>query len=434
MKNHHLFLWLVLTFFLVGCNQDDSAVEDAPSPLSVSVRGGSNDQVSFPVYVYVFKGESCLLRESIESEQEELSLNLESGVYDLYSVAGISQERYHIPSAAQAEKSTMILLKEGLYSHRDLQAAYNRVTVGGNMPPLEIQLKRKVIYLDKISVSNVPSDATSVKVSISSFIPALCVNGEGAGDPYSFVVTLQRESETLTTWSDLSGYFLIPTAVKAQITVTVTSVSGEKSYSYTANEAFDANRIYSISGSCATSVFNLSGRFIVEEWNKTPIDLEFALTEGEGTSSGNEDTDEPNGGENETGIEVGTAYKGCCVIASDGNQLTLLSPKDISCYFTGLENVYEMNQVVAAKLATFSVANQTGWRVMNRTESDYVYNHVDEVNQAFESIENSQPLVLGKLYLWYDGTSFFTMKLGQVMQGNEWSSSTLIRPVVTVTL
>lgn len=361
-------------------------------------------------------------------------MNLESGVYDLYSVAGISQERYHIPSAAQAEKSTMILLKEGLYSHRDLQAAYNRVTVGGNMPPLEIQLKRKVIYLDKISVSNVPSDATSVKVSISSFSPALCVNGEGAGDPYSFVVILQRESETLTTWSDLSGYFLIPTAVKAQITVTVTSGSGEKSYSYTANEAFDANRIYSISGSCATSVFNLSGRFIVEEWNKTPIDLEFALTEGEGTSSGNEDTDEPNGGENETGIEVGTAYNGCCVIASDGNQLTLLSPKDISCYFTGLENVYEMNQVVAAKLATFSVANQTGWRVMNRTESDYVYNHVDEVNQVFESIENSQPLVLGKLYLWYDGTSFFTMKLGQVMQGNEWSSSTLIRPVVTVTL
>ena len=164
------------------------------------------------------------------------------------------------------------------------------------------------------------------------------------------------------------------------------------------------------------------------------IDLEFALTEGEGTSSGNEDTDEPNGGENETGIEVGTAYQGCCVIASDGNQLTLLSPKDISCYFTGLENVYEMNQVVAAKLATFSVANQTGWRVMNRTESDYVYNHVDEVNQAFESIDNSQPLVLGKLYLWYDGTSFFTMKLGQVMQGNEWSSSTFIRPVVTVTL
>ena len=93
-----------------------------------------------------------------------------------------------------------------------------------------------------------------------------------------------------------------------------------------------------------------------------------------------------------------------------------------------------MNQVVAAKLATFSVANQTGWRVMNRTESDYVYNHVDEVNQAFESIDNSQPLVLGKLYLWYDGTSFFTMKLGQVMQGNEWSSSTFIRPVVTVTL
>lgn len=40
MKNHHLFLWLVLTFFLVGCNQDDSAVEDAPSPLSVSVRAG----------------------------------------------------------------------------------------------------------------------------------------------------------------------------------------------------------------------------------------------------------------------------------------------------------------------------------------------------------------------------------------------------------
>ena len=87
------------------------------------------------------------------------------------------------------------------------------------MQPLEIQLKRKVVYLDKISVSNVPLDATSVKVSISSFRPALCVNGEGAGDPHSFVVTLNRENETSTTWSDLSGYFLIPTAEKAQITV-----------------------------------------------------------------------------------------------------------------------------------------------------------------------------------------------------------------------
>ena len=71
---------------------------------------------------------------------------------------------------------------------------------------------------------------------------------------------------------------------------------------------------------------------------------------------------------------------------------------------------------------------------MNRTESDYVYNHVDVVNQALESIENSQPLVSGKRYLWFDGTSYFAMKLGQVMQGNDWSSSTLIRPVVTVTL
>ena len=434
MKVSKTLLLLVLTFFLVGCSQDDSEVEGTSSVLSVSVRAGSNDQVSFPVYVYVFKGESCLLREFIESAQEELSLNLESGVYDLYSVAGISQERYHIPSAAQADKSTMILLKEGLYAHNDLQAAYNRVTVGGNMQPLEIQLKRKVVYLDKISVSNVPLDATSVKVSISSFRPALCVNGEGAGDPHSFVVTLNRENESSTTWSDLSGYFLIPTAEKAQITVSVTSGSGEKSYSYTANEAFEANRIYAISGSCATSVFNLSGRFIAEDWNKTPIDLEFTLTEGGESSSGNEETDEPRGGNNETGIQVGAAYNGCCVIAAEGKQLTLLSPEDITCYFTGMESVYEMNQVMSAKLATFGAAGLSGWRVMNRTESDYVYNHVDVVNQALESIENSQPLVSGKRYLWFDGTSYFAMKLGQVMQGNDWSSSTLIRPVVTVTL
>ena len=112
----------------------------------------------------------------------------------------------------------------------------------------------------------------------------------------------------------------------------------------------------------------------------------------------------------------------------------IYSPEDITCYFTGMESVYEMNQVMSAKLATFGAAGLSGWRVMNRTESDYVYNHVDVVNQALESIENSQPLVSGKRYLWFDGTSYFAMKLGQVMQGNDWSSSTLIRPVVTVTL
>ena len=62
MKVSKTLLLLVLTFFLVGCSQDDSEVEGTSSVLSVSVRAGSNDQVSFPVYVYVFKGESCLLR------------------------------------------------------------------------------------------------------------------------------------------------------------------------------------------------------------------------------------------------------------------------------------------------------------------------------------------------------------------------------------
>ena len=124
-------------------------------------------EVSFPVNVYVFKGEKCVALQTLTDENHPLSIALTEGDYSVYAIGGASAENYILPSQEDATPSMAIALQAGK-SHGDLMAAKSNVTlVDGGTNTLTLALERKVMLLQNVTLNNIPSAATAVSVTIS---------------------------------------------------------------------------------------------------------------------------------------------------------------------------------------------------------------------------------------------------------------------------
>ena len=106
MKKHTLKTLLVLLFVvsLISCEKytavDEFDNKEANSTLIIRTRAVTAEeaegeaQISYPVNIYVFNdNDRCVKYTTINSEDEELSLNLPEGGYDVYAIAGANAEK-----------------------------------------------------------------------------------------------------------------------------------------------------------------------------------------------------------------------------------------------------------------------------------------------------------------------------------------------------
>lgn len=379
----------------------------AKSTLVIRTRADIDDvgsaSISYPVLIYVFDDAGmCVAVETVEDGQKEVSAKLIEGTYDIYAVAGASSDKYVLPAKENATTSSVISLISGK-EHGDLMTSHNKVTlIDGEKNTLTLALKRKVMLVQDVTVTNVPSAVTAVSITITPLYGDLCIDGKFKSDNKSETISLSRSEEDRT-WG-FSGERYMPSASgEATISVKMTTAEGVTSYSYTCSDQFEANYKITIRGTYTASIgVILSGTITGEDWAGERI-INFDFDE---TGSNVSEPEQPGDGDDNTSSTeeapaVGTIYKGAYVLMSesqdDGStKVTLMTAKTKTGLSFTFSDIVTISAAVAeAKEGLISEQEITnGWRLPTVEEMAAVSEMgMGYLNSEFKKLDGVDPFV-----------------------------------------
>ena len=425
---------------LCGCkkNVPDEAEynEKANALLQVQTRAGETGEdatVSYPVNVYVFQEEQCKALQTISDTEQTLSISLEEGLYTVYAIGGASETDYVIPSKNDATPSSVIALQDGK-TLTDLMAAMSTVTlVEGETNTLTLSMERKVMLLQSVVISNMPTSATAVSVSIAPLWQDLTIGTEFTGTQGTARTALTKQADGRTWKSTSEEYFFPPSTTTATITVSLTTAEGTKSYSYNSSGKLEAGYKINIEGTYTESVgVTLTGTITGEAW-KGERTISFDFDE-EGSNEGNGD----NNGNNPSSFPaVGDIYEGCYVLAvntlnATSAELILLSPTEHVPIYDSNEKT--MNSLINSALATYSTHAVSGWHVPTTEEMAILatgYTGVEAAGQKPLGSTNKN-----YLFVRSSDNAYRSHIMGRTFteEGNNPNAQTYLRPMATVTI
>ena len=459
---------------MVSCSKDateemlggESNGEAENSVLQVTTRGTGEATISYPVQVYVFQGDECKAVQTIGDAGQTLNIALVEGTYSVYAVGGTSATDYTLPTKDEATTTTAITLKEGS-TNGDLMAASATATlVDGGTNTVTLGLERKVMLIQDITISQVPTAATAVSVTIAPLWESLTVGGTYSGTNGSSTITLTKQSDNRT-WTNAqplpslqgegsgvgSVFLLPPSSSPASVSVNITIGGTTKTYTYSTSDELEAGYKKNISGTYTEAVgVNLTGTITGATWlGERTISFDFdengSSASQDNNGSGDNKDNNDNTDNNNTGNipAVGTIYQTCFVLSvtdnGDNADVTLLSPNEVtmgSNYATvtlGISGADAKAAAVAAavdeKIAEADVDAISDWRLPTATELNAINAASDDINAAFDTGVNPAG---NYLYTTATGAIYYRA-LSSESEGNEgFGTNARVRPVVTVTI
>lgn len=327
---------------------------------------GETATVSYPVNVYAFNASGkCVGVQAINKAGESVAFKFKKGAYTLYGLAGATATAYSLPSQDEATPEAVVSLKEG-QQHGELMTGTASVKLSdGDDNTLILSLKRKVMQIDSVVITNVPTTVTAISVNLAPLYSALKLNGEYDGTTGNTTIALSQTAPG--TWQSAAPQYLLEASSAASITVAMTADGKTQSYSYVSNDELKANYKLNIKGAYKSNEFELSGTIQGEAWAGRK-DISFTISEESG-----EEPDEPS-----TPVEedlVGTLYannKAFVVSAnenSDGSKTYLListSQIKTSCSNESQESA---KSIIEKELNGLTkIANTTDWRLPTKEE------------------------------------------------------------------
>lgn len=442
MKSHsNLMLCLssvMLLLLLASCEKaydlnDESPVTPSDSRnarmvvrTAAHVAGSSDvtDYVSYPVNVYVMDDEGkCVALQQIESASDELRIDIPEGTYDVCAVAGT--DNYSIPTASSATKQTVLELKSGK-GHGDLMTACSNVVMTqGEENRLTLQLQRKVMQVQGITLNNIPTDVTAVQFTISPLRKGLRLGGDYVDGTDSHTFSLTKQSNG-TTWKSAASEYLLEARDNATFKVSLTNSEGTTSYSYASSEQLAANYKVNITGNFVDDEhITLSGTIKGTDWAGT-VDVNFNFdatnVDGSGGSTVDPDDGDDSGELYGEAPEEGSYYEGCYVLRTVNNghstTVTLMSPTEVNkLQFSSSkdDDVKQASIQLAAESALESVAVEgvSGWRLPTQEEMEYVNENIDVINENIGFIGSGFTSITLKTGAYYCGY-YFTSSDGNV--------------------
>ena len=397
---------------------------DLKSPvLHVQTRSGDDATVSYPVSIYVFQGETCHALQTITDADEAIAIPLTVGSYDVYAVGGASADDYTLPAVADATPATAITLKDGC-THGDLMTASATATLtSGGDNSVVLELQRKVLMLQTVTIAQVPASVTAVSVTVSPLGEAIIVAGDYNGTTGSVTVDLECLADG-TTWQKEANQYLLPSETAATVTVAITTAEGTRRYSRTLDGGLVANTKYSLSATYQAAA-QLSVSLSAVAWAEDQtLSFSFGEKDAEDDNNGGGNNDNPENTDNLP--DVGDNYLGCYVLASEvatdeqSAEVTLLSPNETTCL--GSE------AAVTNVLGSCGVSEVSGWAVPTKAQMQLM----EPVLLA------ADPALASEKFLWRKSNG----TLGYRMFGaseDSWSTASeantyRLRPVAVVTV
>lgn len=422
-----------------GCTGEvvsESAVSEPAGVLRVMTRSG--DEGTTPLSgasVYLFNSSgACVSILSSETTGAYASAKLPAGTYTLYAWGGDGLSGLVLPTQAQASSSYALTLAEN-QSLGDLLMKEETVTLAdGDNETVDMTLERKVIEISSVTISQVPEDITGVQVSVAPLYGQVQLNGEYvASSTVPCVITLTSQGSG--TWAATPQLITFPSKSKPVITITFTAEDADpRSYSYTANEALEANHKFNLEGTYTEPLgVTITGTITAQAWESGATDITFDFDE---SNSGTSSTEEPSSGTEEpSGAPVaGETYKGCYVVSvnTEARTAVLLSPTDHSGYQE--DDPAKLLPLLNASLASWpSVSGVTGtWRIPT----------IEEVHLfAATSDLMDDVAVTKKKYLYcYNGSVLNSVEVKRNEDGIEVKTPTtnygplyILRPVIDIT-
>lgn len=251
--------------------------------LNISARApgnAENEEIS-EGRVYVFNQEgSCVQVLSMNEESQQFSAQLTAGQYTLYIIGGDDLTRFALPSREEATPTSVITRLAGKVMDNLMMASAVVNLVEGEDLNQDIVLQHKVICLDIIEIRQVPETATKVEVTFTPLYSAICLDGSFPDNPTeSYTITLTKQADG-STWKATPDQMFFPSKGTPVVKVTISTSTGNMSYSYTA-ETLEANHHFSIVGTYqAPQGVSLTGLLSVGGWgDDQPIN--FDINEGD---------------------------------------------------------------------------------------------------------------------------------------------------------
>lgn len=400
----------------------------ADGELKIRTRSASNDLVvSYPVIVYVMNSEgTCVSRETVVSAESALSIDLPSGEYNVYAVAGATEDSYTLPTMQTATPTSELLLKENA-KHGDLMAASSTITLGKNETnQLTLNLARKVMKVTSLTINDVPADVTAVTMTFSPLCKSLRLNGTFNTTATSQTVSLTKQADE-TTWTNSESLFLLPQTGSTTITIGLTKGEQTTYYSYACQQTLDSNHELTIAATYAGDrKITMTGSINGVAWGD-PIDITFEF--GEDNTSDNKGGDSNNSSDEVP--EVHSVYKDCYVlsVADDGNDkvVTLLHKNAVAISGSGKTEAAVSAEIDAA-LPSFNINGITGWRIPTRADlNDFNFNIF---NTAISSVSDAISIGTTSYYYYLDGEHLKCFRGNNLNLG--YVTGDHFRPVTTV--
>ena len=438
MKNLKFLLLAVAggVTMLTSCYKDASEEQEEAIPnstLHILTRAdGDEGGASQAGRIYIFKDDKCIDMLTISEETSSPETRLPAGTYDVYAVVAEDDDRYVLPTKADATTQSVITLGEGK-AMGDLQMKHQQVTlVDGEDQLLSLVLERKVLMVNQVSISQVPTDVTEVSVSLSPIYKGIRLDGTFPDE--TEVVTIPLEKSTSGTWQSDAETYIFPSSGKPTITIRFKTSTTTKSFAYSsADEDFlEANHKVRIEGTYTqTNGVKLSGTITNAEWG-TPKTITFNFNDDNITEN-TDNGDNSGSGEVPT---VGDLYHECYVIAVNENIVTLGAPTEDYGYKINSSDLEYALSTLNTRLESWtSPEGITGtWRIPTATEAE-----------AFLTNAEFVPIGTGtRTYFCMDGTnlSCALLQYNISTQSNKWNGlnatlmgeGTRLRPVIDITL
>ena len=269
-------LMLTSCFSPADDNADAIDSSSATTRLKVTTRAATG-QASYPILVIAYD-ESGMLKgqQTIQSENDEISLKLNEGAYHITAISGQS---YYTEPSSYDQKSALINIPAAGYAQSPLMMGGADVNLTSSSAKVNVVMTYRVASL-ALTLSSVPSDVTAVSVGVSQQYKAIDMSGTFSGSSTANV----KCTKSGDVWTSEQVYLLPGAGSSTTLTLSLTNAEGQTSYSYELSEPLEAAVPYTIQGTYVESTAPyITGVITIEGWqDERSIDFEF----GSGSSGG----------------------------------------------------------------------------------------------------------------------------------------------------
>lgn len=377
MKRSEFFQWLLVVVicpFLSCCqtlSEDDWGTEEK-GRLNVKTRSTSNENLFYPLCLYAFsdKGD-CEITHVVEDEDGSAQLMLPAGSYRIVALSGYSVG-YDLPTVNNWDD--VIELSGASGAEVPLMMGMADVTLTKDSDAkLEMNLSYSVTAVD-VMLTNVPSDVSSVEVTLSPFYSSMSLKGEykESGSSLKLACALNTANE----WHTKVRYMFPGSGSETVLSITMKLKDGtETTYGYTWKDAPKANQPYHLKGSYSGGLL-LDGSFVVTGWNEAEdVTFDFgAITvpdeegeEEEETLPDEELSDLP---------EVGSIWNGSIVV-----DVGEVEETGVDILLMSLDEWAIVTSQVEELTSGYSVNGISGWRLPNYEEAQYLRDNFSASNR-----------------------------------------------------